>query len=131
MFLFNQFPDFIIDFEFINSSYYNDGRETKLNISYQVLKNSYNDTILSNLTSDYIFFGKELKLTDMHFKEERYIRFNYPRSITYKKILEYICKFQKDIRSLIKNQYNVYNNYKIHPTIIIKGNELIIFNWKN
>lgn len=131
MFLYDKFPDFIIEIEFHNASYMNRGRDTKILINYHVLENEHNSNIISSLTDNNIFKGKELKLVDMFFGEEKQIRFTKQKTINYITILNYVCEFQKEIRSLIKNQHLPYNNHKIKPSICIQMNEIIILNWES
>lgn len=131
MFLYNKFPDFVLEIEFHNASYINRGRDTKINISYHVLDNEHNSNILSFLTENNIFKGRELKLVDMYFGEEKQIRFTKQKLLTYKTVLDYICEFQKEIRSLLKNKHMPYNNYKIKPSLYIQMNEIVIINWES
>lgn len=130
MFLYNKFPDFVIDLEFHNASYMNRGRDTRIFVNYSILDNEDNVNILSSLQENKIFKGRELKLVDMYFGEEKQIRFTNVKTMTYDTVLKYICEFQKEIRSLLKNQQMVYHNHKVKPTLYIQLNELIILNWE-
>ncbi|QKE44491.1 hypothetical protein Yalta_044 [Yalta virus] len=130
MFLYDKFPDFVIDLEFHNATYMNRGRDTKIFVNYTILNSEQNMNLISSLPENKIFKGRELKLVDMYFGEEKQIRFTNIRTMTYNTVLKYICEFQKEIRSLLKNQQMVYHNHKVKPTVCIQMNEVIILNWE-